>query len=202
MHCKYLAQDFEQRMHGGIAFYDRKPVLVQASRGVISISDFPEQTRARNIDKDDPLLDLSSPTLGYINFKNDAFYVARKPERKYKQTLTFGAISLWNPSTNKASAQSTEAIFYTKEFAAMLLGVYPKLEDVLKTLNNDTTKVKARAIDRDVCIAKDSYGIIRVYYKYDEVGHIEPGETIVRVPHTELAWVISKYLKIYGWQVD
>lgn len=203
MRCKYLEQDYEQKMHGGVAFYDGKPVLVSATRGIINITDFPEQReRGRVIEKDDPLLDLSSPKLGYVNFKNGAYYIVRKPERKYKQTLTYGAISFWDPSTEKPVNASAEAIFFSKEFAAMLLGVYPKVEDVIKTLNNENSKVKARAIDRDVCIAKDSYDIIRVYYKFDEVGIINQNETTVRVPKSELSWVISKYLRNYGWQVD
>jgi hypothetical protein len=202
MHCKYLDQDFEQRMNGGVAYYDGKPVIVGASRGLITIVDFPEQINSRNIRKDDEKLDLTSPSLGYVNFKNHAYYVYRKPERKYKQTLTYGSVGLYDPSSNKPVTERAEALFYSKEMAAMFAGIYPKVGDVLKVLGSDLNKVKARAIDRDVCIAKDSYGILRVYYKFDEVGHINVGETIVRVPHTELAWVVSKYLKVFGWQVD
>lgn len=202
MRCKYLDQDYEQRMNGGIAFYDGKPVLITATRGIIHIQKFPEGDLIKDIKKDDPLLDLSSPALGYVNYKNACFYVYRKPERKYKQTLTSGAIGIFNPSSTKPDdSVRMEHLFMSTEFKAMLEGKYPKLADVMSGLNSGI-KIKGRAIDRDVAIARDSYGIVRVYYKFDEVGYINPGETVVRVPHTELAWVVSRYLKEYGWEVD
>ena len=198
MRCKYLDQDFEARMHGGMAYYDGKPVLLHATRGAINIQSFPNGDNIKQIVKTDELLDLSSPVLGYVNFNLACVYTYRKPERKYKQTLTYGAIGVYDPTESKTARWDQNAVFYTEEFKNMLMDKYPKLDEVIKSLNG---KVVSRAISRDVALAKDSFGIIRVYYKFDEVGHITPGSMVVNIPSNHLAWVVSKYLETYVWKV-
>jgi hypothetical protein len=187
-------------MNGGVAFYGGKPVLISAGGGLIAISDFPNGENPKNILAADPDLDLASPVLGYVNMPEYCLYVYRKPERKYKQTLTYGSIGWFDPSNMGVSlALRQNNIFYTKHFKDMLENIYPNLNAVLKALGNG--KIKSRAISRNVALGVDSFGIIRVYYKMTEVGYISPGTTTVSVPEGKLAWVISKYLREYSWEV-
>lgn len=198
MHCKYLPQDYEARMNGGVAFYDGKPVLLSAVGGVVEICSFPNGDLIKRIVPDDPLLDLASPSLGYVNMTNRTYYVYRKPERKYKQTLTYGALAYFDPLEEKLALRIQD-VFYTENFKSMLEGKYPKFEAANAIVAKAENNVKSRAISRDVALAVDSFGIVRVFYKMDEVGHID-GKSVI-IPHSDLAWVVSKYLTGYGWEV-
>lgn len=204
MRCEYLPNDFEARLNGGVAFYDGKPVLINAAGGTIAICTFPEGQQIKRIEPDDPSLDISSPQLGYINTQRNCYYIYRKPARRYKQTLTHQAIDYYDP-VNTDSVKNTPISlndqFYSTNFKKMLENEYPPLDGVLKALNSETSKIKSRAISRDVALAIDSFGIVRVYYKMEEVGYINPGSTTVQVPGGTLAWVISKYLREYAWEV-
>ncbi len=200
MHCNYLPQDFATRMDGGVAFYDNKPVLISAdTQGNIIINSFPDGAKIKRIPAEDPLLDLASPRLGYVNLKEYSVYVYRKPERKYKQTLTYGSIGYYEP-TSSGFRIGVDTLFYSSPFREMLLNSYPTLKTAMENLNSK--KKVSVAINRNICLAVDSFGIIRVHYKMEEVGYIKPGEFTVRIPKSELAWVVSKYLEKFDWKVE
>lgn len=202
MHCDYLPQDYATRMDGGIAFYDGEPYLLHTDGTSITLYTL-EEVKFKKISPSDPLLDLSSPRLGYVNWSGGAYYVYRKPERKYKQTLHYGSCACFDPTYNDQMAYAGKAVrvdhfFLSSAFQEMLLDKYPTLTTALKNLSS---KSKAVAISRNVALAKDSFGIIRVFYKMEEVGYIKPNEGIVHVPNSELSWIVSKYLSDYNWVV-
>lgn len=199
MRCKYQEQDYATRMDGGIAFYDGRPVWMHVAGAVIAISNFPKGDNAKKISSADPLLDLASPKLGYVNYEGTAYYVYRRPERKYKQTLNYGSCSLHSPNGTKI-VHHIEHVFSSKGMLDTLNNKYPSLADTMARLK--TQKAKAVAISRNICLAIDSFGIIRVHFKMEEVGYINPGEKIVRVPKGAVAWIVSKYLEGYDWVVE
>lgn len=209
MRVKYLPQDLNQRLHGGIAFYDGKPVMVSIggdSGTSIFITSFPKEGELVEIDENDEKFDISSPALGWVNGKTRCLYVYRRPERKYKQTLSQSSVSFFNPLKN-ANDQNTfedfvdnNSMFFSEAFKNMLLNEYPSNEEVFKAL--DAGKVKSRAINRDVAITVDSFGIARVYFKTEVVGVIRVDERVVDVPHSEHSWIISKYLSEFNWRVN
>jgi hypothetical protein len=204
MRCEWLPQDWQTRLDGGIAFYDGEPVIMGTSGTKITINTFPTGNSIKSVKPDDPLLDLASPKLGYVNTVANCYYTYRRPERKYKQTLTYGSMSLFDPCLTPAERLRVgmDTIFYSEGFLDMLTGKYPSVKEVLASFNTKVSKVKSRAISRNVCLALDSFGIIRVYYKMEEVGYIKPNEKTVRVPKGNLSWVISKYLSEFQWEID
>jgi len=202
MHCNYLPQDWATRMHGGVAFYDNHPVTVAVDGATIYINSFPEGKIIKSIKFDDPLLDLASPKLGYVNLPKKAFYMYRRPERKYKQTLTWGSCSLFDPakSPNNTRNDEIDRVFLSTHMKDMLLDKYPSLTLVLASLK--AGKATSKAISKNVCLSADSFGIIRVFYKMDEVGFIKPDEKVVNVPKGKMAWVVSKYLENFDWVIS
>lgn len=195
MRCDYLPQDIMTRVDNGIAFYQGKPVLVRVNGSVFSLYDVPGEKLVGTIPFNDPELDLAAPRLGWVNTKTSCFYVYRRPERRYKQTLQASALRVFNPMVEV----SPEDIFWSKGFISMLQNVYPKASDALLTI--DSGKVFGRAISKDVAIIVDSFGIKRVYLKTEEVGRINPGEKFVNIPKDTLSWIVSKYLEGFDWTV-
>jgi hypothetical protein len=204
MRLDYLPNDFEARLNGGVAFYGTQPVIISTLGERITISNFPSGEPIKEISKDDENLDISSPQLGYVNMNRNCYFVYRRPARRYKQTLTHQSIDYFDPSADRREftpGPDIRELFYSKNFASMLTDKYPPLDGVFAAFNSKTSKIKSRAISRDVALAIDSFGIIRVFYKMEEVGHINPGSTVVQVPSGTLAWVISEYLKDFSWEI-
>jgi len=202
MRCKYLPQDYSARIHGGVAFYKGVPVLIHVrDNNTLDLVGFPTEEIVAHILPDDEDLDLSAPTLGYANYKKYAVYWYRRPDRKYKQTLTNSSCQGFYPGQEDAGWHTmNEEQFYSNSLKNMLMDTgYPTLSEALLQLNGK--KVTSIAISRDIALYKDSYDITRVYYKTNEVGHILPSTGVVVVPEAENAWIISKYLSEINWTV-
>lgn len=212
MRCKYLPQDLNARLHGGIAFYNKKPVYVEIVDSHIRL-----YTLNGNfigiIPENDELFDISSPQLGYVNVRSSSksingrvIYLERIPSRRYKQTLTPASVNAFFPYLKKGPESDAsyvlETIWRSECFEDMLLGKYPTLEEAILSLSKVSPRTYAVAINRDVALYKNSFGQMKVYFKNDEVGYIRPGENIVRIPPSGRSWVISKYLDGFSWEID
>lgn len=212
MRCKYLPQDLNARLHGGIAFYGKKPVYVEIVDNQIRLFSL-RGDYIGVINEDDELFDISSPDLGYVNINqkignkpdNTAIYVERIPNRRYKQTLTLPSLNAtysYIRGENRNAHFNLELVWRDKCFEDMLIGKYPTLEEALLRLNKTSPRTISVAINRDICLYKNSYGQMKVYFKGDEVGFVRPGENIVRIPPSGRAWVVSKYLDGFSWEID
>jgi len=199
MRVKYLHQDFDQRLNGGVVFYDGKPVSVySAGNGLLQLHSFPEGDPTVLVKPDDTKLDISAPRLGYVNIGGKAVYVYRKPLRQYKQSLTVSALETWTP-LSKRPTHAIGDFFGSKQFYEMLIGKYPNPAAALKFVSEKTSR--SMAMGRNAALAKDSYGLIHVFYKTDEVGTIEdPTDPVVDVPSREMATIVSTYLD-FGWRI-
>lgn len=207
MRVKYLPNDVTARLDGGICFYNNHPYTMMTGGGggnTCILRPLHGTRREQLVSLKDEGLDISSPILGYVNTKNEAIYVMRSPDRRYKQTLSPTSIIGMTISGRVLTGESlTEAIF-SKNGEDMLLNKYPTLEEALKFIESGTTTKRSSlsiAFNRDVALAKDSFGITRVYFKGKEVGRIKPKTKIVIVPEGNLAWVVSQYLEHFDWEV-
>lgn len=203
MRVKYLSRDMETRVHGGIAFYRGQPFYVELSReNRLSLSPLTGEGDPILIASNDPELDVSSPSLGYINFGGYANYVMRRPERRFKQVVSPQSLICERVMTGGFVGPDTLLnMLFSKEGESMLLGKYPSVKEALERINSGK-KVVSVAVSRDTAIAKDSFGTLRVYNKLEQVGYVREGTNIVVIPKDELAWVISKCLEGYDWVVE
>jgi len=196
MRCDYLPQDIITRVDNGICLYKGSPVLIRVNGNLFYLYEIPSEKLVAQVPFGDPEIDLAAPRLGWVNTKSTCYYVYRRPERRYKQTLQAASLRVFNPMDE----ESAERIFWTKGFVDMLQSIYPTVGDALKVL--DAGKIHGRAISKDVAIITDSFGIKRVYLKTEEVGRINPGEKTVNIPKDTLSWVVSKYLEGFDWVVN
>lgn len=208
MRCKYLPQDLYARLHGGIGFYGGEPVFVHIegdNQNKIVLYGFDGEVVKKEVKENDPLLDISSPELGYVNDDHGCFYVYRRPDRRYKQTLTTASLGVRSGDGSIFGSRDTDRLndaFHGRYFRNMLMGKYPSVEKAFAKLSQSKKAASSIAIHRDVGLYRDSFGLIRVFFKGDEVGKINPGENIVRIPHDDKAWVISSYLNEFSWEID
>ena len=90
MRVKYLTQDLGTRLDGGICFYQGVPYHLRVCGDGIHVELFKLSSlkgKGLLVRTDSQDLDISAPSLGYVNFEGAAYYVMRSPDRKYKQLI-------------------------------------------------------------------------------------------------------------------
>ena len=201
MFNKYRPEDYKQRLDNTIVCYNGYPVLLSViSSKTFTVAPLSAECEfeAKNILSSDPLLDLSTPPLGYFQYKDTAMFISRNPVRKYMQGLkvnsgNYGAWMLVNGFHNDAP----QTIVMTSGFENLVLDRYPPIDECLALLKG----FKSIAVSRNIAICKNKDAYI-VYFKKEEVGWIKPGTRVVKVPREVDSWIISKYLSELSWEVD
>jgi hypothetical protein len=211
MKCNIIPQDAPQKIGDSIFRYGGEPFYFKAIGGsnleMYHIADMKKPVKA--ISYEDPLFDFSSVPLGYVNAKMflHVVYLKRIPVRKVKQGVNQHNVRLEIlPDGNGQKMFNISNILYSKSFYDATMGRYPSLEDSLDALRKhvfDREKTAQVAVSRNIALSIDSQGVIRVFFKNQYVGWIQPNKFIVHVKNDELGWVVSKYLShILGWQID
>ena len=205
MRVKYLPNDVNARLDGGICFYDGRPYVIYTHglNGTTgNLRPLHGSRRDFLVHLNDEKLDISSPELGYINSGDNAFYIMRSPDRRYKQTLSSTSMVGLKIDGRVLSGDSVADVIFSESGERMFLNIYPTLKEALTFLEEaKSKKTRSVAFHRDVALAKDSFGITRVYFKGKEVGRIKPKTKTVIVPEGTLAWVVSRYLEHFDWEV-
>lgn len=204
MKINYLPQDNEARVNGGIGRYDGVPYniqLVNQTSAILSPIYRKASAEPFVVDLSDARFDISSPPLGWINTKQSAIYVMRRPERNYKQTLRVQQLAGYAPNGLELDGGTISNALFSREGERMFMDNYPTLKEAIASLTS-ANKVYARAITRNVCIATDTEGVYRVYYKLEEVGTLDIPSNVVTIPKRDLAWIVSKYIETFDWKVE
>lgn len=206
MRVKYLPQDVNARLDEGICFYKGLPYVIHTRDGNGTVGVLRTLTgkgKPISVPLTSEDLDISAPELGYINYNNQAYYAMRSPDRKYKQTLQYSSMVATVCGSSKIiGGDSIHVALYSDAGEKMFLNQYPSLPEALTFVNTKEGKNKSMAFHRDVAVLKDSFGIIRVYFKGNEVGRIKPNTKTVIVPSGDLAFVVSRYLENFDWKVE
>lgn len=216
MPCLYSsAKDLTDRLHGTVCFYDGEPVTVLTS-GMDDNLKLMKLAKpgelVKTIKPDDPLFDISSPPLGYLNYKrssNNVLYMARTIGKRYKQGVNSGCCTLESIS-GVSSPFNIVHVWGSSGFEEMLTGVYPEIEqafDILeqkKYVQNDGSIIEYNevAISRSVALKREESGITLVYMRMKNVGYILPEESTIFVPNSEIGWIITRELKGFGFKVE
>tara|TARA_Y100000780_G_C13651018_1_gene404566 strand:+ start:527 stop:1138 length:612 start_codon:yes stop_codon:yes gene_type:complete len=203
MFCKYPAGDLNARLSGTICRYDGIPYLIQITDGgSIRLCDLVTGEEESKIVSSDPKFDISTPELGYVNFRGYCMYLSRYPGRRYKQGIdnrnTLMTALPNNP--NGARAGRGGHNLHCEEVRKMLLNNYGDGRAVLEKLR--AGKYTSRAISRSVAFSIDAIGLVSVFYKNSLVGHIYPDKDFISVPTSDMAWIVSCHIDGFGFEVD
>lgn len=195
-----LSQDVRDRLNGCILRYDDKLVFcTQETASTLLLFNMDQSTIIGKIQVDDPLLDISSIELGYMNLENNqketvVRYAKRHPQKQYAQGLRPDHISWYTIDGQETSATVGRGMYnYTQEgFAQSIYGSFPVFDAIeWETLNEI-------ALSQMVALKKIDIGLILVYFRTRNVGYIEPGKRVVKVPDDDSAWVVHRYLQNFS----
>lgn len=203
MRVKYLPQDNDARIHGGIVRYNGTPYILSLnSQTEFFLSPIYRKVGSEVllVKSEDPLLDVSSPPLGYVNGKAACLYLMRKPERKYKQTLRTDSVIGFFTDGRIADNSTVHSVMFSKAGESMFLGVYPELKFATSKITNDTG-VSSIALSRYVALHRngdDTYVLI----KNEIVGVYDHKETKVTLKKSNYSWIPERYLSQFEWKVE
>ncbi len=207
MRCKYPERDLSQRLDNSVCMYGGNPVYVRVSPeggGILDLYDLDQNIPGilSRIKYNDPLFDISTPPLGFIQARQEmAMFVMRRPVRVYKQGLSNENILILGVGfgANFPERISVRSLPVKR----MIANNYPTLIEALKTLEESKDN-KSIAISRDICLEYvHKNRIIHVYYRdpKEPVGWMIVGTRTVIIPSSENGWVVSKYLSGLTWEV-
>lgn len=204
MRCKFASTDLSQRLNDTICRFKGIPYQVKYEGGdeLALRSLYPPRGIIDVIKSDNIFFDISTVPLGYVQVTPDTVaYISRKPARIYKQGLSQESVICDYLSGNDFQKKPAFSIF-SEPMYNMILDKYPDLNTVLSIL---TSKEKSTeiAISRDVALKSNpDLHITYVCYKNNEIGFIINGTKKVIIPNGGMAWVISKYLSSFTWEVE
>ena len=203
MNCPWTEpQDLQKYMNGVVVLYDEQPIQCNYD-GVdhLVVYDLLTQKALKKIKPNDPLLDIESPEIGYMNRtdpngNNTVYWLEREPHRQWQQGLTKANTCTYKIDGGMVGAYQN--LFYSQGLIDMIVGKYPTLQEAFVLLK----KYKEIAISRSVAIEgnPEKYPA-NIYYKGEKVGYIEPGTMVVKVPSSTKAWIVSKFLGQFTWEV-
>lgn len=202
MRNKYRGQDIRARLENTIIRYNGKPYLCGCEGETIVLYDIISKAVMHKKNPDDPGLDVSSIDLGYVNIlvpRECAVYLIRNPVRQYRQGVDLRALEYDALTPPKYRFGVDHGYMNCQGFLDSYEGKFPSFKKAIKNLEEGALSV---ALSKDVAILKDADGVLKVYFKQQEVGWIRPGTNKVLLPKTETSWITLFNLNmIEGWEV-
>lgn len=211
MQCRYdTFNDLNARLGHTICRYDDKPVLVvieteMSGEPRIDLYDPLVSSLVKQIKFDDPLFDISSPELGYVNheskngYPSKVYYAIRSTQKKWKQGIHSGLVAWKNIDGVIANIYSSDPC-RTPGFIKALNGEYPSLKEGLTFLYDED--VKEIAISQEVAMEIKESGVILIYLRTKNVGFITPGKKKVILRNNEVRWIVEKELAKVGMEIS
>jgi hypothetical protein len=178
---RYLHQDdLYSKLHNTVVRYKGDPVIVQVGEGIRSMHTHLKYLKTGKkvtdyegvIHCSNPLLDISSPPLGYCNYGKNSYYTNRLPVRRYRTGLASENlyVSIARPTIRFDDDEvSSVKILKSKELSKTILGEYPSFKECLDFFDYGDNFL-AIAFDRKYCIVKDEIGILKLKHLNRSIG--------------------------------
>lgn len=200
MRQKYKGDDIKSRLDNTVIRYKNHPYFCSVEGTILGLHGLAGEGLIVRVDPDDPFIDISSLTLGYVNLDGDlkcAVYLKREANRQYKQGVDLGRLTQF---VLKGSGQAVNALYFRcKGLVDCVLDKYPTLDQA--TMMISKKGYTSVALSRNVAVKRED-DLLKVYVKTDEVGYIKMGTTRLVVPKVESSFVNNYFLReITGWDL-
>ena len=149
------------RLRGSVIMYGRRPVRVfDIGHDRELHVHFLRTGKRKVLQIDDPKISLELPKLGYVNTRQGAIYLKRKPVRLYKQGLVSGNVLT-------VGSVNVEEMLSSKNLSDMLQRRYPSMEEAIRSSSNNPFRAKPIAFSLDLAVQGKN-----LFYRGKQVGTI------------------------------
>lgn len=204
MQCNIASLDLPARLNGTVCMYDNVPYFVgteDSHRPIwIYLYDLMTKSLVHKIKPNDPLFDIATPPLGYLQIKkNRAVWSERIPHRQFRQGITLGVLHF------EFFNESFRMNIHSEYFKNTMMKVYPTLPEVLKTAFKDPD-LGEYSLSNDCALVKSVAGIVKIYFKHEEVAFssvpkLKKKRPMIHVPSSTKSWITEKYLSKFDWDI-
>ena len=157
--------DLRMRLNGTVVLHKGDPVFVSVEDSTNWETVYlASLTSGKNYRVSYKELDTSSPQLGYMNWKDNAYYVERISGRWQFQGLRQEGLTIRDLGRNAIGNYLT-----SKSFASCILADHPTLKSALDDVLN--FRAIKRAFHRDLAVGRGAQGRINLYYKDTVIGN-------------------------------
>lgn len=166
MDPRYLnGDDVRMRLHQSVVRYKGKPYYCFHDGGTqLTLGGLEDNsTEIVQVDANSEDLDIRSPELGYVNWKQGCGYVSRSAVRRQKQGISHENLFMRNAGSDQQQPLPANYL-RTTEFFNMLIGNYPSYEEAMKNSRQFT------AIHRSFMVGKFK-DTIKLYFNEREIAH-------------------------------
>lgn len=200
-----LPHDIEARLNRTICSYDGEPYRIETDGMSVYLIDLLGRNTPVKVDAHDPLLDISSLELGYMNIepgspgRKTGFceYLTRGPGKQWKQGICIDRIEVHSPVDDLHTPLS--GVDYVNLYN-VLKNIYPSVTEAVWNISSGLWE--SVAISRDVCLMGQRDSSISVVHLRDPIGVLIPGRQKVYVKEHEHLWCVEKILRRFNIEVD
>lgn len=166
----YLSyEDMRMRLHRTITMYNGEPFLTRVNEDKLENNivylyalDKANDRYVHKIKVEDPKFSVRAPELGYISFRNDAYYVMRKPERKQFQGLTSNSVCLLDGDDLRGVP--INAWFLSTSMKDCILGRHHSLNDAIAKMHEDPD-INGIPVHRHAALRYVNGNLLGIFYR-------------------------------------
>lgn len=189
------ADDINFRLANTYIFYDgqlvycvRAGIAPNGQLGV-TIQDLPDLNNMRTVPLDDPKLNFYKMRIGYVNGRDQAFYLVRSPQRQTQQGLSDK--NVWCRGVKGGfERQRFSGLVPLRESLDSLRGKYPTFDDC--ALRIDERRASSLAFHRSFALSRKDLGCWYLNYKGEAVAWGSPDGFNLGQPYKHLRECIEE----------
>ncbi len=196
MRNKYKGQDVKNRLSNTVIRYRNNPVFCKTTEDGLTLNLFSFKNRSHliaSVDPEDPNIDISSLSLGYLQFNGIAVYVKRMPRRIYKQGIDVQHLD-YKPLFSKNDRREVDlSTFFSESVFNSLMDKFSSLTVAITMMTKSAAS--SVALNKNVAVMREGK-LLRFYIKGYEVGFSDLTDpNTVHIPSSPEAWVHSVLLE-------
>lgn len=201
MKCRYVGGDIKKYLEECFIRYEGVPYYASVDGQSVHLVDLETRSTVKVVRGDDPLLDISSITLGWVNInKYFAVHIKRQPYRRWKQGVAFSNITIFKLANKDEHEEVSKNSLLNREFKNSILGIYPSYEDAFRLV---TTKKRVSVAISNTIAVKRVASTLEFYFDEEKFGEMSLEEKgVVKVKKNDYSWVgIIELSKIKGLEI-
>jgi hypothetical protein len=203
MKCRYVGGDIKKYLDECFIRYNGVPYYASVDGLNVHLIDLETRQATAVVRGDDPLLDISSIPLGYVNIGRDyCLHIKRYPYRKWKQGVCMANIQVSIIGRTADAGRITKDHLICQEFKNSILGNFPNWTTAFRMLS--TKERCSVALSNSVGVKRNDHTL---EFLVDEqvIGYIDLREknfSVVNTKKSEFSWVYNLEIsKIPGLEV-
>lgn len=195
---KINPDDYAARFQDTICRYKGEPYRVMVeSRSRFTLIPINGRGEMIHINPKDENFDVSSIPMGYMNHNGTAVSCVRTSRRRYTQGVTQRNVSFYSVSGQELPNGAIS--IYSGAVHEMVMGNYPKIENILKSLRSGSCTSMAGS--RRIAFEINRMGVISIYVMYRMLGWIPPEKDYVVVEDSKISSILCDELRELGLNI-